>query len=74
MYAVYHGPEGVRRIAERVHRVTRILAAGLKTLGVEVVHGAYFDTLTVSVPGVGDREATVVPKPFIDPRKEIPKS
>ena len=51
MYAVYHGPEGVRRIAERVHRVTRILAAGLKKLGIDSVHGAYFDTLTVSVPG-----------------------
>ena len=32
LYAVYHGPGGVRRIAERVHRVTRILAAGLKLI------------------------------------------
>ncbi len=36
-YAVYHGPEGVRTIAARVHRLTRILAAGLDRLGVEVV-------------------------------------
>jgi glycine dehydrogenase len=51
MYAVYHGPAGVRRIAERVHRVTRILAAGLTKLGYQMVHGSYFDTLTVSAPG-----------------------
>jgi glycine dehydrogenase len=50
MYAVYHGPQGVRRIAERVHRVTRILAAGLSKLGFEVDHRAYFDTLTVRAP------------------------
>lgn len=51
MYAVYHGPRGVRRIAERVHRVARILAAGLAKLGIDIVHDAFFDTLTVSVPG-----------------------
>ncbi len=51
MYAVYHGPKGVRRIAERVHRLTRILAAGLRNLGFGSVHDAYFDTLTVSAPG-----------------------
>jgi glycine dehydrogenase len=51
MYAVYHGPDGVRRIAERVHRVTRILAAGLSKLGFTPVHSAFFDTLTVSAPG-----------------------
>ena len=51
MYAVYHGPERLRVIAERVHRLTRALAAGLAAAGREVVTGAYFDTITVRVPG-----------------------
>ena len=51
LYAAYHGPRGVRRIAERVHRVTRILAAGLSELGFDTVHDAYFDTLTVRAAG-----------------------
>jgi len=49
MYAVYHGPRGVRRIAERVHRLTAVLAAGLEKLGATVVHDVYFDTLRVEV-------------------------
>lgn len=51
MYAVYHGPQGLKSIARRTHRYATILAAGLKAGGVEVVHEAYFDTLTVRVPG-----------------------
>ncbi|MBO1337313.1 aminomethyl-transferring glycine dehydrogenase [Streptomyces sp. VRA16 Mangrove soil] len=51
MYAVYHGPEGLKSIARRTHRYANLLAAGLTAGGVEVVHGAYFDTLTVRVPG-----------------------
>ncbi|MFJ9567489.1 aminomethyl-transferring glycine dehydrogenase [Streptomyces fuscichromogenes] len=51
MYAVYHGPEGLRAIARRTHRYATILAAGLRAGGVEIVHGAYFDTLTARVPG-----------------------
>jgi glycine dehydrogenase len=46
MYAVYHGPEGLTRIARRVHRLTRILAEGLKGVGLQV-NGSYFDTITV---------------------------
>ncbi|MGA5358751.1 aminomethyl-transferring glycine dehydrogenase [Streptomyces purpurascens] len=57
MYAVYHGPEGLRSIARRTHRYATVLAAGLANGGVEVVHGAYFDTLTVRVEG---RAAEVV--------------
>lgn len=57
MYAVYHGAEGLRTIARRTHRYAAILAAGLTAGGVEVVHGSYFDTLTVRVPG---RAAEVV--------------
>ncbi|MAC48594.1 MAG: glycine dehydrogenase (aminomethyl-transferring), partial [Oceanospirillum sp.] len=44
-YTVYHGPEGLKRIAERVHRLTAILALGLKEKGV-VTNDTYFDTLT----------------------------
>jgi glycine dehydrogenase len=51
MYAVYHGPEGLRAIAERVHGQTVRLANALRAKGVAVVHDAFFDTLTVSVPG-----------------------
>ena len=47
MYAVWHGPRGLKTIAERVHRLTATLAAGLRRLGCEVVHDAFFDTLTV---------------------------
>jgi glycine dehydrogenase len=49
MYAVYHGPEGIRAIAERVHRHTRRLADGLRGAGLEVVNQAFFDTLTVEL-------------------------
>ncbi len=46
MYAVYHGPEGLTRIAQRVHRLTAILAAGLRAGGWQV-NGNFFDTLVV---------------------------
>jgi glycine dehydrogenase len=49
-YAVYHGPEGLTRIARRVHGLTCLLAQALRKLGVEVETGAFFDTLTVRVP------------------------
>ena len=47
MYAVYHGPEGLVRIARRVHRMTAILAAALRQAGVQVSEG-FFDTLLVT--------------------------
>ncbi len=47
MYAVYHGPDGLRRIAVQVHRMTKTLAAGLASLGWTVQSKNYFDTLTV---------------------------
>ena len=50
MYAMYHGPEGVRKIALRIHRLTRILAAGLTQKGIST-NSSFFDTLTVSVSG-----------------------
>ena len=51
MYAVYHGPERLRAIAERVHRLTKALAEGLGAAGREVVTESYFDTITVRVSG-----------------------
>jgi glycine cleavage system P protein (glycine dehydrogenase) len=57
MYAVYHGPEGLTAIARRVHGHAADLAAGLRALGVEVVHQDFFDTVLARVPG---RAAQVV--------------
>ena len=47
MYAVYHGPEGLRTIARRVHHLTTVLAAGLERLGFTLVGQSFFDTLTI---------------------------
>ncbi|MBL8038540.1 MAG: aminomethyl-transferring glycine dehydrogenase [Nitrospira sp.] len=49
MFAVYHGPEGLRRIAERVHGLTLLLAEGLRRLGFEVLPKVFFDTIRVPV-------------------------
>ncbi len=54
MFAVWHGPEGIRRIARRVHALTAALAAGLEQLGFAVVHADFFDTVRVNL---GDRSA-----------------
>ena len=51
MYAVYHGPEGLRGIARRVHRRTLELAGALQDAGLELVHREFFDTLVVRAPG-----------------------
>ncbi len=51
LYAAWHGPDGLRDIARRVHRLTAVLAAGLRAAGVEVVTETFFDTITVRVPG-----------------------
>jgi glycine dehydrogenase len=47
MYAVWHGPAGLRRIGERVHSLTAALAKGLRQMGHEVVHEHFFDTIRV---------------------------
>ncbi|MFI2704791.1 aminomethyl-transferring glycine dehydrogenase [Cellulosimicrobium composti] len=57
MYAVYHGPDGLRAIAERVHAHASTLAAGLRAGGVTVEHDTFFDTVRTVVPG---RAAAVV--------------
>ena len=51
MYAVYHGAEGLRGIARRVHRRAVDLAAGLESSGFTLVHREFFDTVVVEVPG-----------------------
>jgi glycine dehydrogenase len=50
-YAVYHGPEGLKRIAQRVHRLTTLLATGLERKGLKRLNQHYFDTLTLDVGG-----------------------
>ncbi|WP_330205834.1 aminomethyl-transferring glycine dehydrogenase [Pseudomonas sp. AM14(2022)] len=50
-YAVYHGPQGLKRIAQRVHRLTCILAAGLERHGIQRINAQFFDTLTLVVGG-----------------------
>ena len=57
MYAVYHGPDGLRSIAARTHRYAAVLAAALGQGGFPVGHEDFFDTLTVQAPG---RAADVV--------------
>ena len=53
MYAVYHGPEGLRVIARRIHGLTACLAAGLRRLGHDAGDAPFFDTLEVEVHGQG---------------------
>jgi glycine dehydrogenase len=57
MYAVYHGPDGLRAIAAGVHARAASLAQALRAGGVEVVHDAFFDTVLARVPG---RAAAIV--------------
>jgi glycine dehydrogenase len=57
MYAVYHGPRGLRSIAERVHTFASKLAKGLQQLGFEIAHENFFDTLRVDL---GDKSADTI--------------
>ncbi len=49
-FAVYHGPDGLRAIAERVHALTQRLADGLSALGLDPTHACFFDTLSLPMP------------------------
>jgi glycine dehydrogenase len=51
MYAVYHGPDGLRAIAHHAHDSATLLASGLRDGGVELATGSFFDTVTAVVPG-----------------------
>ena len=48
MYAVYHGPEGVKAIAGSVHERAKILAATLRKMGVELKSDSFFDTIAIA--------------------------
>lgn len=52
MYGVFHGPDGLKAIAQRIHLKTSRLAAGLEQLGFEIEPTTYFDTITVNVGGL----------------------
>ncbi len=56
MYAVYHGPQGLKAIARRVHGLTDLLAAGLLRLGLDVGNAPFFDTLRVELDRAGEQE------------------
>jgi len=56
-YAVYHGAEGLREIARRVHRFAAMLAEGARTLGHTIEHDVFFDTVRIDV---GNRQASIV--------------
>ncbi len=58
MYAVYHGPEGLRNMARRIQGLARVLAGALKQAGLKVVHSDFFDTLRVEL--VGQRSEDVI--------------
>ncbi len=49
MYAVYHGPEGLKQIAQRIHKLTEVLAAGLEKLGFKIASAPRFDTIRIDL-------------------------
>ncbi|MCW8832915.1 MAG: aminomethyl-transferring glycine dehydrogenase, partial [Colwellia sp.] len=53
-YAVYHGPQGLKTIANRIHRFTDILCLGTASKGLTAIHANYFDTLTFNVDNKAD--------------------
>jgi glycine dehydrogenase len=55
MYAVYHGPAGLKAIAERTHAHARTLAAALTAAGIELARTEFFDTIVAKVPGRAER-------------------
>lgn len=60
MYAIYHGPAGLKQIAQRTHRLTGTLAAGLKAMGVAIANATFFDTLTINVADAAAAHAAAV--------------
>ncbi|WP_061248982.1 aminomethyl-transferring glycine dehydrogenase [Leptospira alstonii] len=51
MYAVYHGPEGLKDIATRIHKFTGVLANALKSVGFAITNDSFFDTITIQAGG-----------------------
>ena len=64
MYAVYHGPEGLKEIAARVHGLAGIMAAGAKKLGMSVASDLFFDTVTINVGDAAGVVAAAVEKGY----------
>jgi glycine dehydrogenase len=62
MYAVYHGPRGLRRIAEKTHFLTAVLAEGLRRLGYQLGTEAFFDTLRISLKATQMQEMLILAK------------
>lgn len=58
LYACYHGPDGLKKIADRIHKYTRATYMHLKSMGVEVSGDQFFDTISVKVPGKADHIMT----------------
>lgn len=56
MYAVYHGPKGLKNIALRIHGLSQLLEKGLKSLGLEQVNEHYFDTLKIKLSSEAEKE------------------
>lgn len=59
MYAVYHGPNGVKNIALRIHSYTHALAQELNKLGFKVINKNYFDTITLELPSASHQQKIV---------------
>ncbi|HCS63300.1 MAG TPA: glycine dehydrogenase (aminomethyl-transferring), partial [Cellvibrio sp.] len=55
-YAIYHGPDGLKRIANRIHRLTAVAAAALKAKGFSINNSQFFDTISVNV---GDNQKAI---------------
>jgi glycine dehydrogenase len=73
MYGVYHGPAGLKRIAGRIHQLTRAAAEGLKKLGFTIKNELFFDTLTVQLTddAVKDRIRRLAPEQNINFRYDV---
>jgi glycine dehydrogenase len=69
MYAVYHGPEGLKKIALNAHHLASNCASSLKQAGYEVIGESYFDTLTVLVPGKADEVITAAVEQGVNLRR-----
>ena len=60
MYAVYHGPDGLRAIASRIHKLTCLLEKGLNNLGFEQVNSSYFDTLRIPIDKTKEEQLNAI--------------
>lgn len=70
-YAVYHGPEGLKKIARRTHHFTAILAAGLTQAGYELLHQSFFDTITIQTGSETEQRYQAAQQANINLRKGL---